>query len=135
MPVQFRMSLDKLAQRALTQWLSTGPPLANCTQGLKLGLALSFWAGRRSKRRRTHRRLFGGAECPVSVLFLSPFGAFAGTLPVDQASSHLGEPGTVCGMVASANYAIKARGQPTFLNPDKPYPHQVFTVVIWGATG
>jgi hypothetical protein len=32
-------------------------------------------------------------------------------------------------MVASANYA---RGQPTFLNLDKPYPQQVFTVVIWG---
>ena len=67
----------------------------------------------------------------LPVLFLSPFGAFAGTLPVDQASSHVGEPGTVCGLVASANYAIKARGQPTFLNLNKPDPQQVFTVVIW----
>ena len=35
-------------------------------------------------------------------------------------------------MVASANYAVKSKGQPTFLNLDQPYPNQVFTVMIWG---
>ena len=36
-------------------------------------------------------------------------------------------------MVASANYAVKSKGQPTFLNLDQPYPNQVFTVMIWGS--
>jgi hypothetical protein len=38
-------------------------------------------------------------------------------------------------MVASANYARRTKGQPTFLNLDQPYPNQIFTVVIWGSDG
>jgi hypothetical protein len=34
--------------------------------------------------------------------------------------------------VVSARYADATKGQPTFLNLDKPYPSQVFTIVIWG---
>lgn len=49
-----------------------------------------------------------------------------------EAKSHIGEKATVCGQVASAHYASSSRGAPTFLNLDKPYPNQVFTVVIWG---
>jgi len=49
-----------------------------------------------------------------------------------QAKDHIGEEATVCGVVASTRYATSSRGQPTFLNLDKPYPNQVFTVVIWG---
>lgn len=29
-------------------------------------------------------------------------------------------------------YAVGSRGTPTFLNLDKPYPNQVFTILIWG---
>ena|ERR1700733_3543145 len=29
-------------------------------------------------------------------------------------------------------FAEGTRGQPTFLNLDKPYPNQIFTIVIWG---
>jgi hypothetical protein len=32
----------------------------------------------------------------------------------------------------SLHYAYKTGGHPTFLNLDRPYPHQFFTVVIWG---
>jgi len=32
----------------------------------------------------------------------------------------------------SSAYAASTKRQPTFLNLDKPYPNQVFTVVIWG---
>jgi hypothetical protein len=39
---------------------------------------------------------------------------------------------TVCGSVVSTHYAPGTKGQPTFLNLDKPYPNQVFTVLIWG---
>ncbi len=38
----------------------------------------------------------------------------------------------VCGYVASAHYSVRTRGQPTFLNLGHPYPHEDFTVVIWG---
>ena len=51
--------------------------------------------------------------------------------PAD-AKHHVGEHATVCGPVASARYAQRSKGQPTFLNLDKPYPNQIFTIVIWG---
>jgi hypothetical protein len=46
--------------------------------------------------------------------------------------AHISEEATVfCGQVVSTIYAARSKGQPTFLNPDKPYPHAVFTVLIW----
>ena len=53
------------------------------------------------------------------------------TLSAAQARDHLGEQATVCGKVVTARYAASARGQPTFLNLDAPYPTPLFTVVIW----
>jgi hypothetical protein len=38
----------------------------------------------------------------------------------------------MCGRVASTRYSTQGRGC-TVLNLDKPYPHEIFTVVIWGA--
>lgn len=58
---------------------------------------------------------------------------FAATLTAAQAASHVGEQATVCGTVASARYAERSKGKPTFLNFDKPFPHAIFTVVIWDA--
>ena len=49
-----------------------------------------------------------------------------------QAKDHVGKQATVCGIVASANFAQRSRRQPTFLNLDKPYPNHIFTAVIWG---
>jgi DNA/RNA endonuclease YhcR with UshA esterase domain len=49
-----------------------------------------------------------------------------------EAKEHFGETATVCGEVVSTRYAASTKGQPTFLNLDKPYPNQVFTIVIWG---
>lgn len=54
-------------------------------------------------------------------------------LSATEAKDHVGETATVCGTVASTRYAATTRGQPTFLNVDKPYPNQIFTVVIWGS--
>jgi hypothetical protein len=51
----------------------------------------------------------------------------------DEASSHVGEKATVCGIVADTNYASSSNGRPTFLNFDKPYPRHKFTVVIWSS--
>jgi len=55
------------------------------------------------------------------------------TISPVAAIEHVGEIVTVCGVVASAKFAETTRGQPTFLNLDKPYPNQVFTAVIWGS--
>jgi hypothetical protein len=53
-------------------------------------------------------------------------------LTAAEAKDHVGEQTTVCGKVASARFAATTRGKPTFLNLDKPYPNQIFTVLIWG---
>ncbi len=53
-------------------------------------------------------------------------------LTASEAKEHFGETATVCGPVVSTRYAESSKGQPTFLNLDKPYPNQIFTVVIWG---
>lgn len=54
------------------------------------------------------------------------------TLTAAQAAEHVGKVATVCGEVASATYAARSRGRPTFLNLDEPYPDHIFTIVIWG---
>lgn len=53
-------------------------------------------------------------------------------IPPAKAINHAGENAMVCGTVASTKYAATSRGQPTFLNLDKPYPDHIFTIVIWG---
>jgi DNA/RNA endonuclease YhcR with UshA esterase domain len=59
--------------------------------------------------------------------------AQAEPLSPEEASKHVDENGTVCGLVASAHFADGSKGQPTFLNLGKAYPNQVFTAVIWGS--
>ena len=87
---------------------------------------------------RAHRKELSD-HCPLSVVLSSTpesrAAAQAPPLPVlsaAEARSHIGESATVCGRVASTKYARKTPGAPTFLNLDRPYPHQSFTVVIWG---
>jgi micrococcal nuclease len=53
-------------------------------------------------------------------------------IPAAEAGKHVGERTTVCGKVASGHYAKSSRGQPTFIDLDKPYPNPIFTIVIWG---
>src|SRR5262245_13645990 len=56
------------------------------------------------------------------------------TLTPDQAPEHIGETATVCGVVVSIRFASGTKGQHgqhAFLDLDLPYPHQVFTVIIW----
>jgi hypothetical protein len=68
------------------------------------------------------------------LLCLSASSLFAqsGHLTSAEAKNHIGERATVCGKVASAHYAVRTKGSPTFLNFDEPYPNQIFTVLIWG---
>ena len=54
-------------------------------------------------------------------------------MSASEAKDHVGEVAMVCGEVASTHYAASTKGQPTFLNLDKPYPNPIFTVLIWGS--
>jgi hypothetical protein len=66
------------------------------------------------------------------VLLLSPALTHGQRLTAAETKDHIGERATVCGKVASAHYAPGSKGQPTFLDLDKPHPHEVFTILIWG---
>jgi hypothetical protein len=66
-------------------------------------------------------------------LLTVPQASAAATLTAAQAKDHVGETATVCGVVASATFAARSKGQPTFLNLDKPYPEPIFTALIWGS--
>lgn len=69
----------------------------------------------------------------LALAFLGAGSAVAaGHLTAEQAARHIGQKATVCGTVASADYATRSGGKPTFINLDKAYPDAVFTVVIWG---
>lgn len=62
--------------------------------------------------------------------------AFTPTLAIDkltasEAKDHIGRTATVCGVVASAAYASRSKGKPTFLNLDRPYPNPIFIALIW----
>jgi hypothetical protein len=63
------------------------------------------------------------------MLLLCPAWLRSQNIAASNASSHVGETATVCGMVTGVHYA--AKGKPTFINFDKPYPSQDFTVMIW----
>jgi DNA/RNA endonuclease YhcR with UshA esterase domain len=69
----------------------------------------------------------------IVLLVLGAVRAQAEPMTAEEASKHVDENGTVCGLVASAHFANGTKGQPTFLNLGKPYPNQVFTAVIWGS--
>jgi hypothetical protein len=66
------------------------------------------------------------------LVFLAPCVVAVQNLSASEAKQHVGEQAIVCGIVETARFAERTRGQPTFLNFDKPYPDQIFTVVIWG---
>jgi hypothetical protein len=69
----------------------------------------------------------------VVVAFLSSLIAHGQVLTTAEAKDRIGETATVCGTIASKTTATSSRGTPTFINLDQPYPHQVFTVLIWGS--
>ena len=48
-----------------------------------------------------------------------------------EAWDHVGEEAKVCGKVVSVYFSKRSKGRPTFINLDKPYPNQLFTVVVW----
>jgi hypothetical protein len=69
----------------------------------------------------------------VIAAFLSSLIAHGQVLTMAEAKNHVGENATVGGTIASQTTATGSHGTPTFINLDQPYPHQVFTVLIWGS--
>jgi hypothetical protein len=72
---------------------------------------------------------------PIVLFLLLALSTAAQTnkITAAEAKDHVGEVRTVCGKVASAHYAVRSKGQPTFLNLDGPYPKAIFTILIWGS--
>jgi hypothetical protein len=66
------------------------------------------------------------------VALVLPIAQAQKTLTAAEAKDRVGERATVCGEVASMRYAARSRGNPMFINLDKPYPYQIFIVLIWG---
>jgi hypothetical protein len=69
----------------------------------------------------------------LRVIFCASTALAQSSITAMDAKNHIGEKQTVCGDVASTRYAARSRGNPTFLNLDKAYPSQVFTILIWGS--
>jgi hypothetical protein len=59
--------------------------------------------------------------------------AHAAALAPEEAAGHVGETATVCGLVVSTTYLPRAPQAPTFLDLSKPYPNQIFSVIIFGS--
>jgi hypothetical protein len=84
-----------------------------------------FW----TNWRKIVRRVLGVAFAIVAVVTLS---GQQQALTTAEAAKHVGESTTVCGRVVGTRFLESSKGQPTFLNFDKPYPNTPFTVVIFG---
>lgn len=56
------------------------------------------------------------------------------TVAPEQALRFNDRLATVCGRVAEIIYMPELANQPTFIYLDKPFPNQVFEIVIWGNT-
>jgi len=78
-----------------------------------------------------HKRTVVVVWCSVVLWAVSGFAQ--SSISAAEAKNHVGERGTVCGEVASTHYAARSRGNPTFINLDRPYPDQIFTILIWGS--
>jgi len=77
----------------------------------------------------------GRVELPIVIFVILVLSVAQAQKPVTaaEAKDHVGEKATVCGNVVGTHYAARTRGTPTFINLDKPYPNQMFTVLIWGS--
>jgi hypothetical protein len=65
------------------------------------------------------------------LLSIALISSVAQTISSADAKNHLGERATVCGLVVNKHVASQSRGRPTFIDLDKSYPSQSFTVLVW----
>lgn len=67
----------------------------------------------------------------VILLLIVPVAWAGSTLTTTEAAKHIVERATV---IATEHTATSSHGTPTFINLDKPYPDQVFTVPVGSVT-
>jgi hypothetical protein len=67
-----------------------------------------------------------------AVIGLWATAASAADLRPEDAVRHIGKTATVCGVVASAIFEANVQDQPTLLDLGEPFPHAIFTAVIYG---
>lgn len=77
------------------------------------------------------------AKMAVTSAALSVWAFSAGAVSIDPtaAMASVGRTATVCGLVASADYMVGTRANPTFLtvvSPDRSDPKGALTAVIYG---
>jgi hypothetical protein len=82
---------------------------------------------------RSLRKICSGVVVTSMLSLAASAYAKVQSITAAEAANHIGERRAVCGVVASAHFANHSRGQPTFMNLDRPYPNQIFTVIIWGS--
>ncbi len=79
------------------------------------------------------------APAPASAVAAKPIATPPVTPPLvlppiniktTEASEHVGELARVCGVIATKRTA-ETTGKPTFINLDRPFPNQTFTVLVW----
>lgn len=69
----------------------------------------------------------------IAIIPLLARGQGKQTITPEEASNYLRQSMTVCGKVVGAEYLVRGKGQPTFLNLNQPYPNHIFTIVIFGS--
>ena len=71
----------------------------------------------------------------ITTILISAFAFTAEdkTINAAEAAKHIGEYKTVCGKVVGTFYHKRGKGKQTYLNIDKAYPNQIFTILIWGS--
>ena len=92
------------------------------------------------RQRRSRQRVRLGNDTMRNLLFIpclllasiTAYGQPPDMVRAHEAINYAGEYAMVCGVIASANYLDKSRGEPTHLNFDKPYPEQPFSAIIFG---
>jgi len=77
------------------------------------------------------------AKMVITSAALGMWACSAGAVSIDPtaAMASVGRTATVCGLVASADYMVGSRANPTYLtvvNPDQSTPKGTLTVVIYG---
>jgi micrococcal nuclease len=69
----------------------------------------------------------------LSFLLAASIAFATDNISPEDAINHIGQQANVCGNVASTHFSSRSKGQPTFINLNRPYPNQIFTVLIWGS--
>ena len=75
--------------------------------------------------------MFPAIRVTASAILAFACCASAQIVPPSEATKHIGEQATVCGTIADKHVASQSRGTPTFIDLDKPYPNQTFSIVVW----